>query len=110
MAYKSGRLTGRDQSKIQRWALGYHQYSEKRDRADSQFEIKKLLHFILRGTNQKLYEVAFPSAEVNDPDVIPGHTYGVDDLEGLEKMLKGIDGIKTKTQSSLDGSEWSEWG
>lgn len=109
MAYKTGKLTGRDQSRIQRFALGYLQFSEERDRADSQFETKRLLHFILRGTNSKLYEMAYPGAEVDDPDVIPGHTYGVDDLEGLEKLLSRIDGLNTKTQATLN-REWTEWG
>jgi hypothetical protein len=108
LAYKAGKLTGKQQSRIQRWALGYYQYADKRDRADSEYEIKKLLHLILRGTNNKLYDFAFPSPEVNDPDVIPGHTYGVDDLEGLEKLLSKIDGLSTRTQADLN-DEWSEW-
>lgn len=109
MAFKSGNLTGRDQSRIQRWALAYHQFSDRRERSDRHYEINKLLHFILRGINPKLHEAAFPSVESDDPDVIPGHTYGVDDLEGLEKLLKNIDGLTTKTQTSLDDTEWSEW-
>ena len=109
MAYKSGKLTGKNQSRIQRWALGYYQYLERREQSDQFFEIKKLLHFILRGTNSKLYELAYPSIEVNDPDVIPGHTYGVEDLEGLEKLLTKIDVIGKKTQAELDRSEWTEW-
>jgi hypothetical protein len=109
LAYKSGKLTDRDQSVLQRWALAYHQFSEKRDQYDRHFEVKKLLHLILRGVNNKLYEVAFPSIEVDDPDVTPGHTYGVDDLEGLEKLIGNIDRMTTKTQASLDSTEWSEW-
>lgn len=108
MAYKSGRLTGRDQSRIQRFALGYFQFSEERDRADRQYEVTRLLHFILRGTDSKLYELAYPSIEVDDPDVIPGHTYGVDDLEDLEKLLSRIDGLNTKTQADLN-REWTDW-
>jgi len=104
-----GKLTGPDQSRIQRRALEYYQYAQSRDKADEQFEIKKLLHFILRGTNNKLYEFAFPSIESDDPDVIPGHTYGVDDLEDFEKLLKKLDGLSTKTQANLDGDKWSEW-
>jgi hypothetical protein len=109
LAYKTGKLTGRGQSRIQRFALGYLQFSEERKQADQQFEIKRLLHFILRGTNNKLYELAYPSIEVDDPDVIPGHTYGVDDLEDLEKLLSKIDGLNTKTQASLN-REWTVWG
>lgn len=109
MAYKTGKLTGRDQSRIQRFALGYYQFAEERDKADRHFEMKRLLHFILRGTNSKLYEMAYPSIEADDPDVIPGHTYGVDDLEGLEKLLSKIDGLQTKTQATLN-REWTEWG
>lgn len=67
------------------------------------------MHFILRGTNSKLYELAFPEIEVSDPDVIPGHTYGVDDLEGLEKLITKLDQFSTKTQAELDGVEWTEW-
>jgi len=109
LAFKSGRLTGRDQSRIQRWALGYHQFCEIRDRADNHFEIKRLLHFILRGTNSKLYELAYPSIEVDDPDVVPGHTYGVEDLEDLERLLEKLDRIGTKTQVQLNGREWTDW-
>lgn len=109
MAYKSGKLTNKEQSRIQRFALGYYQYAENRDRADRHYEIKKLLHFILRGTDTKLYDFAFPSVEVDDPDVIPGHTYGVEDLEGLEKLLQKIDQVGTRTQASLDRPEWTEW-
>jgi hypothetical protein len=110
LAYRSGKLTGKDQSRIQRWALGYYQFSEKREQADRDFEIKKLLHFILRGTSKELYEVAFPRVEVDDPDVIPGHTYGVDDLEDMEKLLEKIGTLHTKSQASLNGgSEWTEW-
>jgi hypothetical protein len=110
LAYKSGKLTGRDQSRIQRFALGYYQFAENRDRADRHFEVKRLLHFILRGTNSKLYELAYPSVEVDDPDVVPGHTYGVEDLEDLERLLTKLDRIGTKTQASLNGSgEWTEW-
>jgi len=75
---------------------------------DRDHEIKKLLHLILRGTNNKLYELAYPTIEVNDPDVIPGHTYGVEDLEGLESLVTKLGQLSTKTQASLD--EWSEWG
>lgn len=110
MAYKSGKLTGPDQSRIQRYALGYYQFSKDRDEADRYFEIKKLLHFILRGTNEKLYELAYPSIEVNDPDVVPGHTYGVEDLEDLEKLLTRLDRMGRKTQAALDKSEWTSWG
>lgn len=109
MAYESGNLTGRDQSLIQRWALGYHRYAEKRDSTERYSEIRKLLHFILRGTNGKLYELAYPQVEVNDPDVVPGHTYGVDDLEGLENLIKDIGGMQTRTQTDLGRDEWSEW-
>ncbi len=110
MAYKAGKLTGKEQSKIQRFALGYLQFAEDRDRSDRHFEVKRLLHFILRGTNSKLYELAYPSVEVDDPDVVPGHTYGVDDLEDLESLLKKIDRFSTKTQADLNHSEWTEWG
>ncbi|HEY6020552.1 MAG TPA: hypothetical protein VIY48_11885 [Candidatus Paceibacterota bacterium] len=82
---------------------------ENRDRADRDFEIKKLLHFILRGTNSKLYDLAFPNIEVDDPDVIPGHTYGVEDLEGLEKLLSGIGLTKSRTMAD-PGKSWTEWG
>jgi hypothetical protein len=109
LAYKAGKLTGRDQSRVQRWALGYFQFAEKRDHQDEFFEVKKVLHFILRATNNKLYEAVYPNTEVDDPDVVPGHTYDVDDLEGLERLLSKIDGLNTKTQASLDGNEWSEW-
>lgn len=111
MAYKSGHLTGRDQSRIQRFALGYLQFSEERDQSDRFFEIKKLLHYILRGTDGKLYEAAYPSIEVDDPDVIPGHTYGVEDLEGLEKLITRMGTLRSSTQAALngDGDEWSEW-
>lgn len=110
MAYKSGKLTGPDQSRFQRWALGYYQFSEMREKLDKHHEITKLLHLILRGTDKSLYELAYPSPEVNDPDVIPGHTYGVEDLEDLEKLLDKIDGLKTKKQTSLGRTEWTEWG
>ena len=110
MAYESGILTGKDQSRIQRWALAYHKYAERKDQSEQFSEIRKLLHFILRGTSSKLYDVAYPSAEADDPDLIPGHTYGVDDLEGLEKLLSKIDRVATKTQASLNGNEWSDWG
>lgn len=103
-------MTGPDQSRFQRWALSYHHYAEKRDRSDEFFELKKLLHLILRGTDDKLYAAAFPSVEVEDPDVIPGHTYGVDDLEDIERMLQKLDVIGHKTQAQLDPSEWSDWG
>lgn len=109
MAYKAGRLTTKDQSKIQRWALGYQQYVENRDSADRHYEVTRLLHFILRGTNSKLYDLAFPHAESDDPDLVPGHSYGVDDLEGFEKLLKQLDQMGTKTQASLNKSEWTEW-
>lgn len=109
MAYESGRLTGKDQSRIQRWALGYHQYAKRLDGVDQYSEIRKALHFILRATDSKLYELAFPRVEVDDPDVVPGHTYGVEDLEGLEKLLKSIDGMQTKTQAQLSGDEWTDW-
>ena len=109
MAYKSGHLTNKDQSRIQRFALGYLQFSEERDQADRLFDIKKLLHFILRGTDAKLYEIAYPRVEVNDPDVIPGHTYGVEDLPDLEKLIEKMGMLNTKTQASLNGNEWSEW-
>jgi len=110
LAYRSGKLTGTNQSRIQRWALAYQQYAERREQSDQYSEIRKLLHFILRGTDNKLYEAAYPRIEADDPDVIPGHTYGVDDLEGLEKLLRDIGGVTTKTQASLGGDEWSEWG
>jgi len=110
LAYKAGRLTGKDQSRIQRWALGYYQYCEKRDQADRDYETNRLLHFILRGIDHKLYEVAYPSIEVDDPDVIPGHTYGVEDLDSLEKVLKSLDSLNTKTQASIAKREWTEWG
>jgi len=109
LAYKTGTLTGKDQSRLQRWALGYFQYMEMRDRNERQFDIEKLLRFILRGTDSKLYDFAFPRPETNDPDLIPGHSYGVDDLEGFEQLLKNIDALSTKTQSSLNKNEWSEW-
>lgn len=109
MAYRAGKLTGKDQSRIQRWALGYFQFAEERNRADRQFEVTKLLHFILRGTDSKLYDIAFPRAEVDDPDVIPGHSYGVDDLEGLENLLAKMDALSTRTQASLNKSEWTDW-
>lgn len=110
MAYKSGRLTGKNQSRIQRWALGYHQYAERLDDFDKYSEIRKVLHFILRATDRNLYELAFPTIEVDDPDVIPGHTYGVEDLEGLEKLLKNIDGLHLKTQAQLNGGDnWTDW-
>lgn len=109
MAFKAGKLTGPDQSRVQRWALGYYQFSETRERLDRHHEVTKLLHLLLRGTNSKLYDVAYPSVEVDDPDVIPGHSYGVDDLEGLERLLNKIDGMTSKTQADLDGSEWTEW-
>lgn len=110
MAYESGNITRGNQSIIQRWALGYYQYSKKRDETERYSEVRKLLHFILRGTNDKLYELAYPRVEVDDPDVIPGHTYGVDDLEDLERLIKNIDGMQTKTQTELGRGEWSEWG
>jgi hypothetical protein len=109
LAYKSGRLTGRDQSRVQRWALGYQQYAERLIQADQYDEIRKVLHFILRANDAKIYELAFPRIEVNDPDVVPGHSYGVDDLEGLEKLLRKIDGMQTKSQADLNGTEWTEW-
>lgn len=82
---------------------------ESRDKADQQYEIKKLLHLILRGTNNKLYEMAFPHDEVDDPDVIPGHSYGVEDLEDLEKLLSGIGLTKSRTMAD-SGKSWTEWG
>lgn len=109
MAFKAGKLTGPDQSRIQRWALGYYQFSETRESLERHHETNKLLHLLLRATNNKLYELAFPTPEINDPDVIPGHSYGVDDLEGLEKLLSKIDGMTSKTQADLNGSEWTEW-
>jgi len=109
LAYESGKLTGKDQSRVQRFALGYHQFAKNRVRADEHFEIKRLLHFILRGTDSKLYELAYPSIESDDPDVTPGHTYGVEDLEDLERLLAKLDRIGTKTQVQLSGNEWSEW-
>lgn len=109
MAYRAGKLTGKDQSKIQKFALYYHQFAENRDKDDRHFEIKRLLHFILRGTNNKLYELAYPSVEVDDPDVIPGHTYGVEDLEDIERLLTKLDQVGVKTQAKLDSEEWSAW-
>ena len=110
MAYESGKLTGEDQSKIQRWALGYYKFSEKREQADRDYELKKMLHFLLRATSREFYNAVFPSVEVDDPDVVPGHTYSVDDLEGLEKLLDKIGLLQTKTQASLNGSgDWTEW-
>lgn len=110
MAYRSGNLAGSGQTQFQRWALAYYQFSEKREMLARHFEFKNLLHLILRGTNDKLYDLAFPRVEVDDPDVDPSHTYGVEDLEDLEKLLGNIDGLITKTQASLDSSiQWSEW-
>lgn len=109
MAYKAGKLTGEDQSRIQRWALGYYQYRETRDRNDRQNEIEKLLHYILRGTNSKLYDIAFPTPESDDPDLVPGHSYGVDDLEDLEVLVKKLGQMNTKTQATLNKTEWTEW-
>lgn len=84
-------------------------YSEKREKTERYSEIRKLLHFILRGTNDKLYSLAYPRVEDDDPDVVPGHTYGVDDLEGLERLIKKIDGMQTKSASELGQDEWSKW-
>lgn len=109
MAYKSGKLTGRDQSRVQRFALGYYQYAENRNRADREYEVSRLLHLILKGTNQALYEAAFPRIEVDDPDVIPGHTYGVEDLEDLGKLIERMGSMQTKSLEQLNGKEWSEW-
>jgi len=109
LAYESGRLSGKDQSQIQRWALGYHLFSRNRDESDKSFEIKKILHLILRGTNSKLYDLAYPTIEANDPDVIPGHTYGVDELPELEKLIQRLDNLSTKTQAQLDKEEWTPW-
>ena len=101
MAYKGGRLVGPDQSRIQRWGLGYHQYMDRRDSFDQFAEVKKLLHYILLGTNQKLYESVYPSVEVNDPDVIPGHSYGVEDLGDLENIIKKMGSMGTMTPSDI---------
>jgi hypothetical protein len=110
LAYKCGKLTGPYQSRVQKWALSYFQFSEKREQADNLFEIKQLLHHILRGTNDKLYAVAYPSVEVDDADVIPGHTYGVDDLEDMERLITKLGVLGQKTQVQSVPSEWSEWG
>lgn len=109
MAYESGRLTGKNQSRVQRWALGYHKYATRLIHVDEYDEIRKVLHFILRGTDAKLYELAFPRVEVNDPDVVPGHSYGVDDLEGMEKLLRKLDRMQTKSQIELASNEWTDW-
>lgn len=109
MAYKAGKLTSHDQSRIQRWALGYYQYREIRDQNDRQSEIEKLLHFILRGTDKVLYGIAFPRPEDDDPDLVEGHSYGVDDLEDLEKLVKKLGQMSTKTQAALNKTEWTEW-
>lgn len=109
MAFKGGRLTGKDQSRIQRWALGYYQYTEKRDQSEREYETNKLLHLILKATNSKLYDLAYPNIESDDPDVIPGHTYGVEDLEGLEKLIASLDSVRSTTQTSLDKDSWTDW-
>jgi len=57
-----------------------------------------------------LYDVAYPNIESDDPDIIPGHTYEAEDLEGLERLLKKLDQIGTKSQAQLNKDEWTPWG
>ena len=110
MAYKDGKLSGRRQTRIQRWALGYALFMEKRDHSDEKFEIVKLLHYLLRAQNARFYEDVFPQAVPADPDALPGQTYTVDELEDMEKRVMEIASKRTVSQSKLDKTEWTDWG
>lgn len=110
LAFTDGKLTGKGKTRLQRWALGYHVFMEKRDKSEDQFEIIKLLHYLLRVKDQKFYDEVFPSSMPADPDAIPGQTYTVDQLEEMEQRVKEMMARKNVSQSRLNRAEWTDWG